>query len=354
MKQGRTLTQLAQELERQAASKKDFVADTRRLKIVTTEVGTRLAVANGEVKHYDIKPHAHRQIADRVGIPAKYYERMLAQQPKLLADNVNTWFDANPERRLVRLLDDSARAFLSDKFQRIDHFDVVKVALPVLLNTKGVEVVSCEVTDSRLYIKWVNTAMTAEVKGRRVGDVIRAGGILGNSEVGMGSLFVKPFAEQLICLNGMIRDKDAFRRAHLGRAIEGDNVVQFLTDETKKAEDYAILLKVRDVINAAMDEVAFRKWVDDMQNATEQKIEGNPVAAVQELANQLGLNDGEQNSILRHLIEGADLSRYGVMNAVTRSSQDLDSYDRATDFEAFGGAVLDLPKSDWKRIAEAA
>ena len=236
----------------------------------------------------------------------------------------------------------------------IDHYDVVKVALPVLLNTKGVEVVSCEVTDARLYIKWINTAMTAEVKGKRVGDVIRAGGILGNSEIGMGSLFVKPFAEQLVCLNGMIRDKDAFRRAHLGRTIEGENVVQFLTDETKRAEDHAILLKVRDVINSAMDAVAFRKWVDDMQNATEQKIEGSPIAAIEELASQFSLNDGEQNSVLRHLIEGADLSRYGVMNAVTRASQDLESYDRATDFEAFGGAILDLPQADWKRIAVAA
>jgi hypothetical protein len=175
-----------------------------------------------------------------------------------------------------------------------------------------------------------------------------------NSEIGMGALTIKPFLHFLVCTNGMVRDKDSMRRAHLGRQIEGDNVVQFLTDETRKAEDHAILLKVRDVIHAAMDATSFRKALDDIQNTTEQKLEGNPVAAVEELRNQFALNENEGNNILRHLIEGADLSRYGLINAVTRSSAFIDDYDRATDLETIGGSLIDLPANQWQKIALAA
>ena len=41
MKQGRTIIQLAQELERQRQARKDFVADTRKL-VVKTEQGQSL------------------------------------------------------------------------------------------------------------------------------------------------------------------------------------------------------------------------------------------------------------------------------------------------------------------------
>jgi hypothetical protein len=358
MKQGRSLTELAAEIERQASAKQDMVADTRKLAMApifnTQGNEAVLDVQNGTVHRYNVNPLAHRQIAERVGIPAKYYERMLADQPQLLATNVNTWFEQKPERRLVRLLDGKVRAFLSDRYQRIDNWDVAQTVLPILLGTPGIECLSQEITESRLYIKAVTHKVQGEIKSRRVGDVVEAGVMISNSEVGLGAISIKPFLHFLVCTNGMVRDKDSLRRAHIGRQIEGDNVVQFLTDETRKAEDHAVLLKVRDVVNAAMDAANFRRMLDELQQTTEQKLEGSPVEAIKVLGSTFGILEGEQNNILRHLIEGADLSRYGVMNAVTRASADLESYDRATDLETIGGAILDLPASDWKRIAVAA
>jgi len=348
MKTGKTITELAQEIERQAAAKRDLVADTRALTITP---GLKMHV---QAHEFSISPLAHRQIGEHVGIPKAYYDRMMETQPELLAQNVNTWFTANGKRRLVRLLDNHMRSFLSDRYQRIDNLEVAQTVLPILMSTPGLEVVSSEITESRLYIKAINRKNTLEVKSRRVGDFVQSGVMISNSEVGLGALTVKPFFEYLICTNGMVRDKDSMRRAHLGRQIEGDNVSQFLTDETRKAEDHAVLLKVRDVMAAAMDPDAFRAALDAMQAITEDKIEGNPVAAVEELRSTFALSDAEGNSILRHLIEGADLTRYGLMNAMTRASQDVDSYDRATEMETFGGGILDMPTKDWNRIAVAA
>ena len=47
--------------------------------------------------------------------------------------------------------------------------------------------------------------------------------------------------------------------------------------------------------------------------------------------------------MLRHLIAEGQLSgRYSLVNAVTHYSQEVEDYDRATEFEALGGRLIDL------------
>ena len=112
MKTGKTLTELAMELERQSQSVKDYIADTRVLEMTPTG---ELALENDTRHELPVTDHAHSQIAARVDIPAKYYNRMRNDAPALLAANVNEWFHSKPERRMVRTLDGQMRAFLSDR-----------------------------------------------------------------------------------------------------------------------------------------------------------------------------------------------------------------------------------------------
>ena len=95
------MTEMAQTLEAQQQMKKDFVADTRALEMTPTG---QLAIADDSSQTFDITPHAHRQIGERIGIPAKYYDRMRTQAPELLQSNVNHWFRTRPEQRMVRTL----------------------------------------------------------------------------------------------------------------------------------------------------------------------------------------------------------------------------------------------------------
>ena len=53
---------------------------------------------------------------------------------------------------------------------------------------------------------------------------------------------------------------------------------------------------------------------------------------------------------LNYLIKGGDLSLYGLSNAITRASQDVESYDRATALEGIGWQVATMPKTQWKEI----
>lgn len=91
-----------------------------------------------------------------------------------------------------------------------------------------------------------------------------------------------------------------------------------------------------------------------MRESKEDKIEGDVQEAVKALSKKKGLTDQEGSSILRHLIEGAELNRWGMMNAVTRAAQDVSTYDRSHELETLGGDILTLPRSEWKVIAAVA
>ena len=87
---------------------------------------------------------------------------------------------------------------------------------------------------------------------------------------------------------------------------------------------------------------------------TEGKIVGDPAKAVEVLARKVGANETEKGGILRSLIEGGDLSRWGIVNAITHQAHEAVTYDRAVEFEAMGGMLVELPRDEWKEGREAA
>lgn len=346
MKQGLNLVQLAQEILRQKDLKQDLVAPQAALSM---NDATQLVLQD---QSYRIRPHAHGQIAGRLNIPQKYYNRMLETAPDLLAANVNRWFAEGNDRRMVRTMGGEVRAILSDRYQRIENEEIAEIAIPALQSQPDMFVESCQITETRLYIKAVFPRVQGEVK---VGDVMQSGVVISNSEVGAGALSVTPLLYRLVCKNGAIIPDARFRAYHLGsKLVESDEVYALLSDETRQADDKALLLKVRDVVKSAADSVFFNAQLDKMREAAGQKIEGDPIKAVTILSKKLLLTEVEQGSVLRHLIEGGDISRWGVLNAVTRAAQDVESYDRSTELEMMGGTILNLAASEWKEIARAA
>jgi hypothetical protein len=347
MKQGKTLMELAAEVERQAVEKKDYVAATTALKMLDAE---QMGIEG--VGSFGIKETAHDQLGSALGIPAKYYDRMREEAPELLKANVNTWLHKTPERKMVRTLDGSVRALLSDKYRPLDNRELLETVLPVL-GKQEMQVVSSEVTERRLYLKVLTPKVTYEIVK---GDVVQAGLVISNSEIGGGSLSVEPLLYRLVCTNGMIANDSKMRKYHVGRGNNGfsEGAAEFFRDETRMQDDRAFWLKVRDLVGAAVDSINFQKIAESFFATKENVIEADPVKVVEVFSKDNGLNQGERNSVLKHLLAGGDLNQFGLLNAVTRSAQDIESYDRATYFERLGGTVLELPRSDWKRLNEEA
>lgn len=344
MKQGRTLEELGKELLRQRDARKDFITNTSQLAMHSGSQFSTLSIPiNGKAEEYEVGYIAQRQIASRLQIPFAYYERMRKEIPELLDRNVNDWFKHFPEQRMIRILDGNVRAFLSNRYRRLDNLELCAAVIPVIREMPGAVIESCEVTDSNLYLKVVNRKLKAEVD---VGGVVEAGFVISNSEVGLGSLKVEPLIYRLVCRNGLICKDHAQKRYHVGRQVEGgDDAYELYSDETLKQDDKAFFMKVQDTVRCAVDEAKFNLIVSRMRDAKKIPLEHDPVKSVEVLADRFSLTQNERGDVLRQLFMGGDLTRYGLLNAVTAASK-LADYDRATELERIGGEILALPVQD--------
>ena len=354
MKTGLTLSQMANEIERRINVKEDFIVPTEKLELITpNDFHNDFKIAVPEQGHFGITEFAHKQIANRIGVPTRYYTRMMTEAPELLQTNVNHWFNNQPERRMVRTLDGSARAFLSDSYRRIDNDAVLTAVLPIIHEMTSAHILSCNVTDQKMYLKILFPEIQAEIAP---GDVVRLGIIISNGEIGNGSARVQVFFYRDFCTNGCVFGKEQafdFKRYHIGgKLIEGINHT-IISDDTQEKDDQLLIAQMADVVKSATDTALFDKMVTTLRNAAESEKIVNPEAAVEVLAKNVGLNESERAAALINLIEDRDYSKYGALNAVTKIANTHDSYDRASDLEALGGKVLALSQREWHQIATA-
>ena len=351
MKTGRSLQEVMLELDRQNKAKKDYIGSAQALRLY--EDGQTFGIgAMGKARQFGTTRLFHRQVASALGIPAKYYDLMQSRKPELLAQNVNAWFGDRENSYMIRTMDYGAgrmaRALLSDRYRRIDNMEIASAVLPLFAGSDQYEVVSSEVTENRLYLKIVNHRLEIAVVP---GDIVQAGVMISNSEVGLGSVSVQPLVYRLVCTNGMVVNDMGERKNHVGRAAKAvDDSFHIYSDETMEAEDKAFLLKLRDVTLAAIEESRFAQVIGRLKEAAGIPITGKVTEVVELTARTYGINSDEQDSVLQHLIAGGDLSQYGLSNAITRASQDVESYDRATTLEGIGWQVAAMPTAQWKEL----
>jgi len=361
MKSGRSLQELAAELSRQSQTRKDFLAPQGALKAVVDEGTVKIAGFPNE-DALDITPHAHGQLATHLGIPKAYYDRMLETNGDLLTRNVNAWVDADADnKRMVRVLDGRVRAFLSPKFRPLDNFELATAVLPTLLDHK-VQILSAELTETRMYIKGILPELSDELPaGLSYGGHERIGGDRGNvvaaitisnSDIGAGTLRVEPGVFTTRCTNLMTLAQAAMKKYHAGRAGQADDESWMVfADETRRADDAAFWLKVRDITVAAFDEAMFRKAIESIRKTTEAPITGELPKVIDLAVQQLALPPALSGGILTALAAGGDLTQWGLSSAITRVANDANDYELATELERAGGKVIALPERDWSKIA---
>jgi hypothetical protein len=350
MKQGKTFEELTQELDRRSAQKKDWTVRGEGVQVHTNEGNTRMHFSDGEKHELGMLNLAHNQLAERLDMPSKYYDTIRKDYPELFDHTINYLLPAKHEKHLVRTLDGNVRAVKSPRFRILDDLPFLKAVLPPLVES-GFQLASCEVTDTRLYVKVVSDKLTAEPK---LGQPIRAGFCFRNSEVGFSRLAGNIFAEVLACTNGMISSKEyGFARNHAGKELELSEVLaEYITDETRAKEDAAYWAAVTDSVSGMVKtKEGFEGIILKITEATQKKISGDPVAVIDNLAKAVQLTLPEKTGVLTHFLQAADFTAWGLSSAVTRYSQDVEDYDRATDFEALGGRIIELPKRDWDAIA---
>ena len=354
MKQQMTMMEMAKELTRQQEERRDLIVDTREMEVALAEDGGpgTIRVEGGVGEEYELAEYAHRQLAQRLRIPVRHYDRMRSDHPDLLELQVNELLHREPERRMVRTLDGTARAILSDRYKRLDNDGVVEAVWPAFLDAGAeldLEQSAFYLSEERFEMKIVLPQVAGEV---REGDVVTQALHITNSEVGSGRLRVDPMLYRLVCTNGMIAPESIagarIARNHVGARHGALGVLA--GEASSRAYDHAFWVEVREVAEAAMERGRFEELLGAMREATGRPI-GSPTRAVEELGRSFKLSEGESSSVLDHLGRGGDMTAYGLLNAVTRAAQDVGDVHRSSELEAIGGRILAMPPRDWARLA---
>lgn len=353
-----SLQDLVSELERQKKNSKDIVVRSDAIEADVIDIGTwrdtehydahqvvTLSIPEPECPnvraHYPLTRYAHGQVAEKMGIPWKYYERMMnAGKLGLIADNINAWMNTK-EKRLVRILDDKVRAVVSDRYRPIDNYDLVWKFLDTLKESEmgaGCQVTQCDLTETHLYLR----AMLPTVSEVLGNDKVQAMILLQNSEVGAGRMSVALGMYRQLCSNGLWGD-DIVSRVHLGIELQVGYIKW--SEETLRDNDVLLFDQVGDTVKTALNPALWDGFVNKARIAAgEVKLEAPLVEIVDAIAPQYNITGDEKSKLLeafaQEIATPAGKTQYGLANAVTRLARDTEDAERQVELEKIGGEIL--------------
>lgn len=352
------------EIERQKLTKKDYIADTRKLKALVADKTLLLNLpAEGVDTLMSLKPTARRQIAQRFKIPGDYFNRLLAAEKdgsaphlSLAASTLNHFFQADPSKQMVRTLDGQVRSFHSNKYRPLDNADLFYLAMEEL-DKVNAEVWFARLADDSFRLYAVAKGTSAEVTTQRpfgqghdiknfgTGGQGGTGGLpdihhpaisLENSETGEGGLRVRAADLRTACTNLLVTDMGVMA-IHSGSRKEEEG---FLSAETVAADSKVTWMKVRDLIRTTFDPAKFKRMIDLMNGATQDEVV-DAVKVVEALAEGNYIPNDVKDSIRNRFINGGDKSRYGLIQAVTFESHNADlDVEKRNQLNDAGGKLL--------------
>lgn len=293
-----------------------------------------------------------QQIADLFKIPVKYIRKLRGEDVELLDINVNRHAERATGSNLVRLIwgqtpgdevtTGYARAVLSDRFNIIDHLDVVFSILEGLdeLGLAGSQsIIKLDLSERKLYMEI--DAPSIAVEGRELvknykspftgqtGEelpLVHAGLKIVNSEIGHGAFEVKPFARFEVCANGATIDGFGTRKVHVGKQLEQGEVKW--SHATQVAALDLVRNQVRDAVGHYLTTDFLSARVDEWRELAGHEVV-KAADTIKVISDELNWTEDEQSSILNKFIDGGVRNAFAVGHAVTAAAQTITDADRA-------------------------
>ena len=340
MKKGQEIKSMLNKINEDVKYKKDYIVDLNTLDVSQNDrnVYPDLHYAGGN-NYYQMNDNSLNHLCNRLEIGTRYISKCLPVSQELVTHNINFWINKNKNKKLMlRTIesgindeDNKVRAIMSDRYKRIDSDVVANSCLSKLMDMNA-ELKYSYYDGDNMNI----TAVLPKLEGEVVeGDVVQGGITITNSEIGHGSLIVKPFIYRLVCTNGMVAPEylNQFYAKHVGKMI-----IDVEQDEQWKT----IVDKMGQQLELVSNPELFQENVEKLKQATEQKINSHQVEV---LAKKHGLSDDERAGVferLNHYVgETFVTSKYDVANAITNIANDESkSDDRARFLQELGGLVI--------------
>ena len=301
-------------------------------------------------------------VSEKLGIPTPYLRRLAAENVPLMDDNINSWLQRDDRRFLVRCLrhtrdsgDGTARAFLSDRYLRIDNLDVLMAAIKGIEKAGvGVQISSCDLTDQRMYVRFVAPEIRVAaplllrnyrspfngLSGRDL-PFVSGGFLLTNSETGCGKYTLAPWLRVEVCTNGQTVERGTVGRNHRGARITDDDGLVDPSAETIRKMLELITSQTVDTIRSYLNVDFVARAVHDLEQAAGVAVR-KPEETIKIVSKELNYTQEQQDAILAHFIVGADLSAGGIMQAVTSVARSIHDADTGYRMETTASQALRL------------
>ncbi len=302
-------------------------------------------------KGLDVTLHrnAVSQICTYTGLPIKYADTLTAsgehrqRRMEMLTGHLNQWMEMHQgEKRLVRSLGGEARAFLSDKYKRIDSIAVVDTfsnamkdigARPYADRASGL---GAYATD----LRWSISGVLPQVY-RTTRDAVAVGVQLRNSDYGRGRLELSLYLIRLFCLNGCTAN-DVMKKTHIGSRL--DENIEY-SQRTYELDTLASTSALKDAIADVMGEKKVHALVDGISRLEAQQVDWAKAKATL----RKKLLKGEMEAV-EAAFEGDDVvnlpagsSPWRVSNALSWVAKSDDvAPERKLDLERYAGEVLNV------------
>ena len=362
-------------LETQQDAKYDIVAPSSQLSYLDgnliVEGGTVSFDETGvNTTNAELRPTSQFEegIATKLDIPRKYIDRMREgiHSLPLLDQNINHWLAEEDRNYFIRgfhAFDDRngvgvARAFLSEKYQLIDHLDVLAAVLDgTHRSSVNVQVGKANLSERAFYLEIVapevqalapkfldgyHSPFAGGAGPHNVGDgdlrVIQAGFLVRNSETGQGAYSLTPRLTVVICNNGMTIDKEAIRKVHLGSAMDAGEVSW--SEETRHHYIELIKGQTTDAIEYFLSQEYLDEKVNEIEELAGQPIASNTQERVERVLTRLSYSDTERQGIFDLFITGGMPTAGGLVQAVTAHAQGVDDPERAYEMEGQAFTIL--------------
>jgi hypothetical protein len=253
------------------------------------------------------------QMCQKLEIPVKYYRRLPDEMKATVANfdidrlNGNSYF--------LRGKGDWIRAFLSAEYVAYNNSEIAQTAESLLRN--GVlDVKSFVLEETHMFLKIISE----DIVDRGTG--LKAGIMIGNSEVGMGSVSVEPFVFRKPCTNDLIVSQEkSFRHAHI-----------HLTT-------YELTRRMAESVSEGFQVAS--SVLDAFLKTREVKVV-DPVEVIRKIAETRKFSQKLTDEVVSSYLVESEANWFGVINSFTNAAQKLGPLQRI-EMERFAGTLLEAP-----------
>ena len=374
-----SLQEIVKSLQEQNLQKYDFVVPSRLIEMYDTNLrvvnrdkldelsklllDTGLDLTDGfsddEQINLKVLDVCHSQIATRLEIPKKYYDKMLNNEfnHNILDRNVCHWLKQNGSKNyLLRTFVDKeqkegiARAILSDRYNVIDNYDVMLATLDAIRESGlNVQIESGDITDRKFFMRFTLPDIEVQAPellknyrvpdGRKSDNGIITGFVISNSETGFGKFSISPRAVVLACRNGMVFKNDAYAKTHLGAKMDEYSTIDW-SENTRQKNYELVISQVKDAIKTFASKEYIGAKIQDLIEKGNSPL-NHPVECVKNVTKHLSISEEKESNILNYFIQGADTSAFGVSQALTYYAQKDATPEERYEIECSSVSILD-------------